>query len=298
MTGLHLRLQETQPVLLQRFQRMIQAGKMSHAYLFTGAAERLDMTLYLCQALFCDEPLQGLPCGQCRSCRLVESQTFPDIHLVEPVNRMIRTEQVRDILTQVSQSGIEGEAQVFVFEDAETMHLNGANALLKSMEEPTGRQYFFFLSQSSEKILPTIRSRSQYVYFPETGQHFQKELERTGLLKTQAQFLDHLLQGRKNLLDTIGQAWCLELERQVFTWLQRFLAGDIKSFVALSGLVSLADDKDKQGLLLDTIEILLGQEVPARKRLSLLEDLMEARRAWQANVPLLTSLERFSLKNL
>lgn len=298
MSSLHQGLEKSQANLLHRFQKIIQAHKLSHAYLFAGGKDTFDMALYVTQSIYCEEKIDELPCGQCRSCKLVARQEFPDVHIVSPVNRIIRTEQIKGLLGQVSQSGLESTHQVFIFEDADTMHANGANALLKSMEEPTGQQHFFFLTKAPEKILHTIQSRSQYVYFPDFEQSLVEELEGQGLLKTQAQFLSALLQGNPRMLETVGQAWMLDMESQLATWLQTFLRGDLKAFPALAALVTQADVRDKQGLLLDMLEIQIGQKAEAGKRWILLKDLMEARKTWQANVPLLTSLERFLLKNL
>ncbi|MBF0806011.1 MULTISPECIES: DNA polymerase III subunit delta' [unclassified Streptococcus] len=298
MSSLYQGLQESQANLLHRFQKIIQANKLSHAYLFAGGKETFDMALYLTQSIYCEKRIDGLPCGHCRSCKLVAAQAFPDLHVVSPANRVIRTDQIKSLLEQASQSGLESTHQVFIFQDADMMHVNGANALLKSMEEPTGQQHFFFLTKASEKILPTIQSRSQYVYFPDLGQVLVAEFESQGLLKTQAQFLNTLLQGNVRMLDTVGQGWMLEMEVQLAAWLQLFLKGNVKAFPALAALVAQADDRDKQSLFLDILEIQLGQKVEVGKRWILLKDLMEARTTWQANVPLLMSLERFLLKNL
>lgn len=298
MSSLAEKLEQTQAGLLHRFQKIIQADRLSHAYLFAGGLEILDMALYLSQAIYCEDQQEGLPCGKCRSCKLVESQEFSDLHVVSPVNRIIRTEQVKGLLGQVSQSGLESSHQVFIVRDAETMHSNGANALLKSMEEPTGQQHFFFLSKNPDRILPTIRSRSQFVYFPDRIQDLTAAFEAQGLLKTQAQFLSNLLQGNTQLLESLGQNWILEMNAQLDSWLQQFLKKESKSFLALAALVAQADDRDKQALFLDMLELQLGQQAATPKRWKLLKDLMAARLAWQANVPLLASLERFCLENL
>ena len=75
---------------------------------------------------------------------------------------------------QFSQAGIESQQQVFIIEQAEKMHPNAANSLLKVIEEPQSEVYIFFLTSDEEKILPTIRSRTQIF-------HFKKQRRKTYL---------------------------------------------------------------------------------------------------------------------
>ena len=81
--------------------------------------------------------------------------------LIKPVNQVIKTERIRELVGQFSQAGIESQQQVFIIEQAEKMHPNAANSLLKVIEEPQSEVYIFFLTSDEEKILPTIRSRTQ-----------------------------------------------------------------------------------------------------------------------------------------
>ena len=75
---------------------------------------------------------------------------------------------------QFSQAGIESQQQVFIIEQAEKMHPNAANSLLKVIEEPQSEVYIFFLTSDEEKMLPTIRSRTQIF-------HFKKQEEKAHL---------------------------------------------------------------------------------------------------------------------
>ena len=56
---------------------------------------------------------------------------FPDVTLIKPVNQVIKTERIRELVGQFSQAGIESQQQVFIIEQAEKMHPNAANSLLK-----------------------------------------------------------------------------------------------------------------------------------------------------------------------
>ena len=87
-----------------------------------------------------------MPCEKCRNCKLIEQEEFSDVTLIKPVNQVIKTERIRELVGQFSQAGIESQQQVFIIEQAEKMHPNAANSLLKVIEEPQSDVYIFFLT--------------------------------------------------------------------------------------------------------------------------------------------------------
>ena len=93
----------------------------------------------------CDSE-NGLPCGHCRPCRLIAQGDFSDVKLVEPQGQIIKTDTIRQLTREFSQSSFEGQAQVFIIRDADKMHVNAANSLLKFIEEPQSQIYIFLLT--------------------------------------------------------------------------------------------------------------------------------------------------------
>ncbi len=72
--------------------------------------------------------------------------------MIKPVNQVIKTERIRELVGQFSQAGIESQQQVFIIEQAEKMHPNAANSLLKVIEEPQSEVYIFFLTSDEERF--------------------------------------------------------------------------------------------------------------------------------------------------
>ncbi|WP_305041852.1 DNA polymerase III subunit delta' [Geoalkalibacter sp.] len=143
--------------------RVLASDRLAHAYLFTGpegVGKRL-MALALVRALFC--PQQG--CGTCVACRKVDHFNHPDLHLLEPDGASIKIEQVRGIQREFSYRPLEAPRKVCLIEHPEKMQTAAANALLKTLEEPTGEALFILLSAHPEQVLPTIRSRCQPLTF-------------------------------------------------------------------------------------------------------------------------------------
>ncbi|MGH8351920.1 MAG: DNA polymerase III subunit delta' [Pseudomonas sp.] len=141
------------------------AGRLqhAHAYLLHGPvgigkralAERL-MARLLCQKL------AGLDaCGQCKACHLLAAGTHPDNFVLEPeeADKAIKVDQVRELVSFVVQTAQLGGRKVVLLEPAEAMNLNAANALLKSLEEPSGDTVLLLVSHQPSRLLPTVKSR-------------------------------------------------------------------------------------------------------------------------------------------
>ena len=257
------------------------------------------MALFLSKSLFCSEKTGIFPCEKCRNCKLIEQEEFPDVTIIKPLNQVIKTERIRELVGQFAQSGIENQRQVFIIEQAEKMHVNAANSLLKVIEEPQSEIYIFFLTDDEEQMLPTIRSRTQIFQFKKQVSTLMSQLEEAGLVKNKAKLLAQFSQSQTEADKLVHQAgfWALvdESER-LFSWL---LAHKKESYLQVAKLTSLADDKEKQDQVLRVLEVLAGQEVLNVSARNVLKNLVQTRKMWRANVSFQNALEYLVLqKNL
>ena len=291
-------LKSWQPDQFDRFVRILEQDQLNHAYLFSGFFGSLEMVQFLAKSLFCTDKVGVLPCEKCRNCKLIEQGEFPDVTLIKPVNQVIKTERIRELVGQFSQAGIESQQQVFIIEQAEKMHPNAANSLLKVIEEPQSEVYIFFLTSDEEKILPTIRSRTQIFHFKKQEEKLIHQLEQLGLVKKKATVLAQFSQSRAEAEKLANQAsfWTLvdESER-LLTWL---VAKKKESYLQVAKLASLADDKEKQDQVLRILEVLCGQDILQARVRVILQDLLEARKMWQANVSFQNAMEYLVLKEI
>ena len=291
-------LKAWQPDQFDRFVRILEQGQLNHAYLFSGFFGSLEMTQFLAKSLFCRDKVGLLPCEKCRNCKLIEQEEFPDVTLIKPVNQVIKTERIRELVSQFSQAGIESQQQVFIIEQAEKMHPNAANSLLKVIEEPQSDVYIFFLTSDEEKILPTIRSRTQIFHFKKQEEKLIHQLEQAGLVKKKATLLAQFCQSQAEAEKLVNQSsyWTLvdESER-LLTWL---LTKKKESYLQVAKLASLADDKEKQDQVLRILEVLCGQDLLQARIRQILQDLLEARKMWQANVSFQNAMEYLVLKEI
>jgi DNA polymerase III subunit delta' len=166
--------------VVERFRRSLARGRLAHTYLFVGPegvgkhlfARKLAQTL-LCQAT---PPERLDPCGQCAGCVQVSAGTHPD--LIEvckpaekseiPVQLLIGSGDRRlheGLCHDISLKPFMGGRRVAIIDDADHLNEEGANCLLKTLEEPPPRSVMILVGTSADRQLPTIRSRSQIIRF-------------------------------------------------------------------------------------------------------------------------------------
>jgi DNA polymerase-3 subunit delta' len=122
------------------------------------------MALALGRALLC-ETGGTFPCDRCGSCARGLKGLHPDLFLVEALTKVIKIDQVRDVVREIGSSPFEGRARVFVIDDAHELTEQAANALLKSLEEPAPRSHVILVTSAPQALLPTVRSRCQQIRF-------------------------------------------------------------------------------------------------------------------------------------
>ena len=277
-------LKDCQPQQYERFVRILEQNQLNHAYLFSGYFGSLEMALFLAKSLFCTDKQDVLPCESCRSCKLIDQEEYPDVTIVRPINQIIKTERIRELVGQFSQSGIESQRQVFIIEQADKMHLNAANSLLKVIEEPQSEVYIFFLINDEDKILPTIRSRTQIFQFKKREANLIFQLEKLGLVKKKARLLAQFSQSQIEAEKLLNQATFWTLVEESERLFSDILSRRRESYLQVAKLASLADDKEKQDQVLRILEVLAGKEILQTGAQRILENLVEVRKMWKANV--------------
>lgn len=145
------------------WQQMAGRAQHAHAYLLHGPAGigKRALAERLMASLLCKQPVGLEACGSCKSCSLLAAGSHPDNYILEPeeAEKAIKVDQVRELVNFVVQTAQLGGRKVVLVEPVESMNVNAANALLKSLEEPSGNTILLLVSHQSSRLLPTIRSR-------------------------------------------------------------------------------------------------------------------------------------------
>ena len=216
--------------------------------------------------------------------------------VVRPVNGIIKTERIRELVRNFSQSGMEGNRQVFIICDADKMHVNAANSLLKVIEEPQSEIYIFLLTADEHLILPTIKSRAQIFHLRKNQAALQHQLEEAGLIKSQAELLAAYSQTQEEADQLVSNKSFFELVSESQRFVKAALTNENQAYLQVAKLAKLAEDKDKQEQVFKILEVLLAKELGSEAGRKKLEDLLEAKKMWRANVSFQNALEYMILK--
>jgi DNA polymerase III subunit delta' len=153
-----------------RVQRQREADQLPHALLLAGppGVGKRRFALALGAGLLCQTPSEGVACEHCRTCVLMAAGTHPDWAWLAPEEKgkAIKIDDIRALVLSMAQTSQQGGRKLVVLEPAEAMNRNSANALLKTLEEPSGATVLLLISDNPARLLPTIRSRCQRLEFP------------------------------------------------------------------------------------------------------------------------------------
>ena len=169
----------------------------AHAYLLYGPVGigKRALAEHWAAQLLCQRPAAAGACGECKACQLLAAGTHPDYFVLEPeeAEKPIRVDQVRDLVGFVVQTAQLGGRKVVLLEPAEAMNVNAANALLKSLEEPSGDTVLLLISHQPSRLLPTIKSRCVQQACPLPGAAASLEWLARALPDEPAEALEELL---------------------------------------------------------------------------------------------------------
>jgi DNA polymerase-3 subunit gamma/tau len=143
-------------------QNAIREGSIAHAYLFSGprGTGKTTTARILAKALNCERVADGEPCGECVSCISIENGASMDVIELDAASNN-GVDAMRDLVGRAA-LGSPGRTKLYILDEAHMLTAAAANTLLKTLEEPPGHVVFVLATTEPEKILPTIRSRTQH----------------------------------------------------------------------------------------------------------------------------------------
>ncbi len=165
------------PQVQDYFARAFSGGKVHHAYLFEGPEHvgKATFARMLARTLLCEtnhptpllekEGKRLVPCGACRGCTAFDHGTHPDVVTLtrEEDAASISIEATRDFIHSLATTALLGSVKIGMIEEAELLHGEAANVLLKTLEEPARGVVIFLISHTL--LLATIASRCQRIRF-------------------------------------------------------------------------------------------------------------------------------------
>jgi DNA polymerase III subunit delta' len=229
----------------------IQSEKLSHALLFTGPAGigKTRLAHELAKALNCigDDP----PCQKCVHCRQIEAGSHPDISLVERVDgkENVAIAQVRALREAAALRPYQGKWKIYIIAGAETLTLQAADALLKTLEEPQPQVTIVLTSVDADALPSTVLSRCRVVpLHPVDDAVLVKALEQRGVEETQARLLARLARGNVGwALQAAKQPKIATQRREMLERLSGVLDLDLEARLRLAETMT-SDRKDRSSV--------------------------------------------------
>ncbi|PQO47102.1 ATP-binding protein [Blastopirellula marina] len=262
----------------QMFATALEKNRLASTFLFVGPASigKRKFALMLGKTLLCQNvPAYHMrPCGNCEDCKQVDALTHPDLLTVSrpkdktriPVELLIGDGQHRmesGLCHDIAMRPFRGQRKVAILDDADDLNQEGANCLLKTLEEPPADSVIILISQSEQRQLPTIRSRCQILRFAPLPDEIVSKLllelswvadqaeadklarQSKGSLARAEQLRDEGLQGiAEVLLSGLAKHdfHAVQLAKDVADYLQKMGDDAPKKREALSHLMELAAD--------------------------------------------------------
>src|SRR5579871_690442 len=209
--------------LVDNLRHSAAGNRLAHTYAFVGPAGigKKRFAVEVAKCLLCethrDADLES--CGFCASCLQVAAGTHPDLFIVGllegkrelVLKQFIGDREVRGsegLCHDLSLKPMSGRRRVAIIDNAEALNLDSANALLKTLEEPPPHSVLILVATSADRLLATIRSRSQVVAFqPLSAPDVRRLLLREGLAEDEreaaqaAELCEGSLEAARQLLD-------------------------------------------------------------------------------------------------
>lgn len=149
-------------------QAALNAGRISHAYLFSGprGCGKTTSARIMARCLNCVEGPTATPCGKCPSCIDLAAGGSGSLDVIEiDAASHNGVEDARELRERAAFAPSRDRYRVFILDEAHMVTPNGFNALLKLVEEPPEHIKFIFATTEPEKVLETIRSRTHHYPF-------------------------------------------------------------------------------------------------------------------------------------
>lgn len=159
------------PWQAEQWQHVLKAKKdnrLPHALLLMGmpGMGKAIFAHHFSRLLLCQQQAED-GCA-CHSCRLIAGRAHPNVLWIEPekAGQAIKVDQVREISDFVNHSSFHEGDRIVLIHPADAMNMSAANALLKTLEEPSSGALLVLIADHASRLPATILSRCQRILFP------------------------------------------------------------------------------------------------------------------------------------
>ena len=151
--------------VVRALRNSVRTGTEGHAYLFSGprGTGKTSTARILAKALNCEDLRDGEPCCECSSCVEMEAGRSFDLFELDAASNN-GVDSIRDLVERAAVAS-PGRTKMYILDEVHMLTAGASNALLKTLEEPPEHVCFVLATTDPQKVLPTIRSRTQHYDF-------------------------------------------------------------------------------------------------------------------------------------
>ena len=151
-----------QQAIVAALKNQVAAGRVGHAYLFTGVrgTGKTTCAKIFARAVNCLQPQNGDPCGVCPVCRGIEEGSVLDVVEMDAASNN-GVDDIRDLRDETAYTPSVCKYKVYIIDEVHMLSTAAFNALLKTLEEPPAHVIFILATTEIQKVPATIRSRCQ-----------------------------------------------------------------------------------------------------------------------------------------
>ncbi len=233
------------PAVQETFLRAMKSQRLHHAWILWG---RRGMG----KATFAERMAAYLLEGEHESQQDIQNQIKSNTHAnflrISPLEeaKTLPLERLKEVAKFVNQTSANGEWKVVLIDSLNDLNLNGMNALLKTLEEPTDKTLFFLVAHEGEgAILPTIRSRCCLLPFYPLNETSMESLFEGSYSPEQKTILCRLSQGSPGTLRQLQQSHVLELREDFLRCLTHILNKDTPVYAEVYPFVDAVLKEEK-----------------------------------------------------
>jgi DNA polymerase III subunit delta' len=250
-------LHQHQPMIEKIFINAIKNGHLSHAYLLSGdqGTPLLEVAKFFAQSLICENK-KPLADQTCLNCLRIADGNYADLIIYDGSSSTIKKNEIQSIETNFEMTPIEPAGKlIYILHIVENITPEAINSLLKFLEEPSQEVYALLTTENEQKVLPTIKSRSQILHFKQIESHLMIE---RALRENVDVYDSHLLGPLHYDIDLLKQYALDEQYIQIKEGLLAFikqLAIDKSEahFIYQTQLIDFVKSKESARLLLDLL---------------------------------------------
>ena len=164
--------------VVKALRNALEKGRLHHAYLLTGTrgVGKTTIARILAKSLNCEHPKEGEPCGQCQSCRDIDTGRFVDLLEIDAASNT-GIDNIREVLENAQYAPTAGKYKVYIIDEVHMLSKSAFNAMLKTLEEPPEHVKFILATTDPHKVPVTVLSRClQFVLRNMTAQQVADHL--------------------------------------------------------------------------------------------------------------------------